>query len=243
MVGKLARPAHATVEGDDAAQVILLDGLGDGDVARQRAGVGDGLAVHSDERAFLGILAIERVVHADNLHAVIGEQLQPDGVGELEFMEDRAEDGMVIHRVQFQPERIRPSLGSLRRNARRGGHEQAFAGADFPGIEHGGEGAFLDARAAVGLIRDDQVERLELVLLEGERHGGGRLVGGEDHAPPAPAQERGNRGGLGGRRHAQLADVGDEMVLAADGLVGADRQVAEWLEAVLGPVAQELGNQ
>ena len=110
LVGKLFGAGDPTVKRDDAAQVIFLDRLGHGDVARQCAGIGDGFAVHRDEHALLGILPIHRVIHADDFHAVIGQQLEPDGLGEFQFVEDRAENFMVIHRNQFQPHRIRPRL-------------------------------------------------------------------------------------------------------------------------------------
>ena len=71
------------MKGDDAAQVILFNRLGYRDVTRKCAGIRDGFAVQRDEHALLGILAIQRVIHADILNAIVGQQLEADGIGEI----------------------------------------------------------------------------------------------------------------------------------------------------------------
>src|SRR5881409_2037039 len=61
------------------------------------------------------------IIHANNLNAIVGQQLEADGIGEFKFVEVRAENFMVIHRNQFQTHGIGARLGRLRSDARRGG--------------------------------------------------------------------------------------------------------------------------
>ncbi|MGA3142947.1 MAG: hypothetical protein ABSF10_07865 [Verrucomicrobiota bacterium] len=108
LVGKITGAGDSAMKGDDAAQVILFNRLGHGDMARECAGISNGFAVQRHEHALLGILPIQRVIHADNFHAVVGQQLEANGIREFKFVEDRAENLFVVHRNQFRPHRICP---------------------------------------------------------------------------------------------------------------------------------------
>ena len=76
-----------------------------------------------------------------------------------DYQRHRAENFVVIHRYQFQPHRIRPRLGCLRSNARRGGHEQTLSCLYCLWVVNGGVFAVLCSGTAVGFVSNDQIKR------------------------------------------------------------------------------------
>ncbi|XQE90933.1 hypothetical protein ACN24M_39745 [Streptomyces microflavus] len=90
--GEGAGVGDAVVEGEDAAEFVVVDGSEDGDlVSGEAEAVGACAAVGGEPVAEVGVL------DDGDEDLVVGEEAEVDGVGEGEAPGDGAEEGFVVH--------------------------------------------------------------------------------------------------------------------------------------------------
>ena len=197
-----------------------------------------------DDAAFVHHLLVPAFVDTYDDDLVITQQALLDCLAEVELVDDRTEDGLVVHGGDLNVGLPGLLLDPGRVGARGGRHEQALLGSDRLVIEDGAVDGRDLACTSMGFVGDDQVEAGDPVagLCFGDLVG--RLVGGEHDLAAALAQERGDVVRVGGDG---IFEVGGEhhggVVSAADGVVRTDRQVGERFLRVDQPFGDGLGQQ
>lgn len=105
--GEGAGVGDAVVEGQDAAQFVVVDGAQGGDLA-----AGQVQSVDAGARSGGEPVAQIGVGDDGDEDLVVGQQAEVDRVGEVEVVGDRAEQGFVVHgRHRFSPVGIRGVVG------------------------------------------------------------------------------------------------------------------------------------
>ena len=122
------------------------------------------------ERAVDGLL-----VHREDDHPVVGEQVTGDGIAEQQLVEDRAEHGLVVHRGEHYIGLLRPRLRLVAVDSRRGRHVEPARAGDVRVVVNPRERGLVTripegAGGAVRLVADDQVERVQPLLLRARDH-------------------------------------------------------------------------
>ena len=152
---------------DDAGEVIEREpGLGIGQLALERAV--DGLLVHREDD-----------------HPVVGEQVAGDYSAEPQLVEDRTERGLVVHRGQHHIGLLGLRLRLVAIDPRRRRHVEPARAGDVRVVvdprEHGLIACIPEgAGGAMRFVADDQVEGAQSLLLSASDHVQ-RLVGREHH--------------------------------------------------------------
>ena len=194
---------------DDAGEVVEREpGLGISQLALERAV--DGLLVHREDD-----------------HPVVGEQVAGDRIAEQQLVEDRAERGLVVHRGEHYIGLLCLRLRLVAVDPRRCRHvEPAHAGDVRVVVDPRERGLVAcipeGAGGAVRFVADDQVERAQSLLLSARDHVQ-RLVGREHHrhrigrGPRLHTCDQFVRAGGGWER-----EVVDAHVLAAGAFPGVD---------------------
>lgn len=141
----------------------------------------------------------------DDGDLVRGQQPETDRFGEREVINDRAEEVLVVHGGHADVSLLGTDAIAGREDCRGGRHEQAPLGRDRVGVQDRLGRASLEARAAVRLVGDRQIEgSLHPGGGHGLRQDAGGIVGAEDQQRAAVGQSLGDPAGVGRAREGQL---------------------------------------
>ncbi|WP_406733614.1 hypothetical protein [Streptomyces sp. NBC_01794] len=136
------------MERQHAAQLVVVDGSEDGDLAAGEAQAVDAGAGSGGEP-----VAQVGVVDDGDEDLVVGEQSEVDGVGEGEAVGDRAEQGFVVHGGDGVVAAVAVGVP----DAGGGGEVEAAGGGDLVVVVDGRPGLAETAGGAVGLVDDGEV--------------------------------------------------------------------------------------
>jgi len=253
VLGKRHGPAHrGQVDALHPVGQVRAEPLGQAVPAADELGRVAELQLAGGAELLLEVLRHECLVDGQDEDLVVGEQVTLYGLAEPEPVQDRAEDGFVVHRREHRVVGVGLLLGVRVEQARGGGHVQALGPAQVGVVVDPDEVRLVrlgqgDAGGAVGLVADDQVEVGHPLAL-GAGDDVDRLVGGEDDGElvvlGALADLRGQGLGVRGRGVDQVVD---REVLRGVGLadlhVGAHGIRAEGDLGLLLPLAQALVEQ
>ncbi|OHC65333.1 MAG: hypothetical protein A2040_06670 [Rhodocyclales bacterium GWA2_65_19] len=243
--GKSLGAIDAVVEADDALEVIVLDGLEQANARREGLGIGFNARVGGHQRAIFDPSGNGRIVDADNHDLIIGKQSPGNGFAKWQGMQYLTKQGRVVHAHHVHAAIRRRFLDVAGIGARGGRGKQPLVAANPGIVENGRElGANL-SRAAMGFVRDGQIEGGNAVIHLCLRDDRGGLVGGENYALACTDEEAPDLFGIGCHRKGKVGHGMDGFVrtFCTDGLVGADAEHFKRLGGGKRPFTQYLRQQ